>query len=314
MAQKSFRILLIAVLAALMALVWLNEGAPSVFSSALAFPLEPLGAGLRTLSLAGNLGNGLAFALYAALSLFPALLALRHKSERAFRGENIALCCISAFLFFALFGMANPSWLLSAFPYMEGDFLPVAKGIVGGALWSFLILWLVLRLVRMFQTGDTQALLRYLRAVLYALCLLFDAAIALSCASALRDSLSASRQGMDGVMAVLRFLASALPYGLDIFVTLSLFPLFNAFLAGNEEDTAQHAGSLSRRCCLALCAVAAALAAFNGIQLLFSRFLTSVSVHVDIPIVSLAFLLLILLLSRLIVENRRLRSDNDLFI
>ena len=115
-------------------------------------------------------------------------------------------------------------------------------------------------------------------------------------------------------MAVLRFLASALPYGLDIFVTLSLFPLFNAFLAGNEEDTAQHAGSLSRRCCLALCAVAAALAAFNGIQLLFSRFLTSVSVHVDIPIVSLAFLLLILLLSRLIVENRRLRSDNDLFI
>lgn len=131
--------------------------------------------------------------------------------------------------------MANPSWLLSAFPYMEGDFLPVAKGIVGGALWSFLILWLVLRLVRMFQTGDTQALLRYLRAVLYALCLLFDAAIALSCASALRDSLSASRQGRDGVRAVLRFLASALPYGLDIFVTLSLFRFSTRFLRETKK-------------------------------------------------------------------------------
>ena len=52
----------------------------------------------------------------------------------------------------------------------------------------------------------------------------------------------------------------------------------------------------------------------KSVAVLFSRFLSNISVNVEIPVVSLAFILLILILSRLIVENRKLQSDNDLFI
>lgn len=314
MKRKSFLLLLGAVFAALMILALIPEGLPSLFSSVMAFPFEPLGAALRALSLAGDLGNGLAFALYAVLSLLPALPVLRHWGERAFRGENLVLCGVSAALFLTLPGMANPTGLLSAFPLLTAEFLPVIKGILGCTVWSFLVLWLVLRLVRLFRAGDTGKLSAYLRRALYALCLLFDAVIALSCGSTLAAELSAVQQSMDGVMAVLRFAASALPYALDIGVTFSLLSLLDAYLARQEEDIARYAALLSRRCCLALGLTAASTAALNVIQLLLSRSLSSISVQVDLPIVSLAFLLLLLLLSRLIAENRRLQQDNDLFI
>lgn len=314
MKRKSFLALMGAVFVALGALVLFARNMPAIFSSLLAFPFEQLGAGLRILSLSGRMGNGLALALCVSVSLLPTVFAFCLKSEKAYRGEKIALCCLSAVLFIVLLGMANPSRLLSEFPFVTEEFLPVVKGVMGCTVWSFVVLWLMLRLVRLFRGGDMTKLFGYLRVVLYALCLIFVSAITLSCGSTLLSDLSAKQQSMDGMLAVFRFVASALPYVLDIGITLSLLTLLDAFIAKNGDDTARYAESLSRRCCLALGITAAATAALNVIQLLLSRSLSDISVNVNIPVVSLAFILLVLLLSRLITENRRLQRDNDLFI
>lgn len=314
MKRKTFIVLMAAVFGALLLLVMFVKGLPAIFSSVLAFPFEPLGEGLRALALTGKVGNGTAIVLCVALSLLPALSALRNMGKKGFLGENIVLCCISVIVFLTLYGMANPSLLLSLFPYIPQEFLPVVKGIIGGTVWSFIVLWAVLRLTRMFRTGDTRKLLGYLRAALHVLCLLFVSAIAVSCGSTLLNNLTSGQGRMDGIIAVLRFLAASLPYVLDIVITLSLLTLLDAYIAGNEEDTVQCAGSLSRRCCLALGLTAASTAVLNGVQLIACHFLTDISVNVDIPVVSLAFILLILILSRLVVENRMLQSDNDLFI
>ncbi len=314
MKQKTFLLLLGGVFAALMVLVLSIAGLPSVFSSVTAFPFELLGACLRALSLTGGLGNGLAVALCTALSMLPVLLALRHRGERGFLGENIVLWCMGIVILLTLYSMANPAKLLAAFPFATADFLPLAKGVMGCTVWSFFVLWMVLRLIRIFRAGNTKQLLGNLRAVLYALCLLFDAMIPLSCGSTLVKNLSAAQQNMDGVMAVLGFMASSLPYLLDIGITLALLTLLEAYITANHENIVKNAPALSHSCCLALGITAASTAALNVLQLLLSRFLSNVSVNVNLPIVSLAFLLLILLLSRLIVENRRLQSDNDLFI
>ena len=37
-------------------------------------------------------------------------------------------------------------------------------------------------------------------------------------------------------------------------------------------------------------------------------------VSMDIPVVSMAFVIMILLLTRLLIENKKLRDDNSLFI
>ena len=314
MKRKSFIILMGAVFATLMALVLFVDGLPTFFSSVMAFPFEQVGAALRELALIGNIGNGFALALCIALSFLPTLLVLRHRCEKEYINENIVLCCMSIAVFITLFSMANPSKLLAAFPYFTAEALPVVKGVMGCMVWSFIILWAILRLVRLFRSGDTNKLLSYLRVTLHALCILFVAVIAISCGSALLDGLSTTQKSMDNMMAVIRFLASSLPYIFDIAITLSLLTLLDLYIEKNEDDTVRHAESLSKRCCLALGITAASTTILNVLQLLLSRFLSNISVNVEIPVVSLAFILLILILSRLIVENRKLQSDNDLFI
>ena len=314
MKRKSFIILVGAVFAALMALVLFVDGLPTVFSSVMAFPFEQVGAALRALALTGNIGNGFALALCLALSLLPIFSVLRHRGEKDYLCENVVLCCMSIAVFIALFSMANPSKLLSAFPYFTGEALPVVKGAIGCTVWSVIILWAIIRLARLFRRGDTNKLLCYLRVALHALCVLFAAVIAIFCGSTLLDGLSAAQKSMDNVMAVTHFIASSLPYIFDIGITLSLLTLLDAYIEKNEEDTVKHADLLSKRCCVALGVTAASTTILNVLQLLLSRFLSNISINEEIPIVSLAFILLILILSRLIVENRKLQSDNDLFI
>ncbi len=314
MKQKTMIILMGAVFAALMALLLFVDGLPGVFSSLMAFPFEQIAAALRALALSGDMGNGLAWAICIALSTLPILYALRCRGRKEYRGEIVVLCSMGMALGLTLYAMANPSKLLSAFPYFTGEALPLVKGGLGGMLWSFVILWAVLRWMGMFRAGDTVQLFSYLRAALYALCVLFAALIALSCGSTLLDGLSAAQKNMDRVMAVIRFAASSLPYLFDIGITLSLLSLLDAYIEKNEEDTVKHATLLSKRCCLALGVTAAAATALNVLQLLLSRVLSDISVRVEIPVISLAFILLVLILSRLIVENRKLQRDNDLFI
>ena len=314
MKRKSFIVLMGAVFVALMALVLFVDGLPTVFSSVMAFPFEQIGAGLRALALTGNFGNGFALALCIALSFLPILSVLRHRGEKDYLSENIVLCCMSIAVFITLFSMANPSKLLSAYPFFTGEALPVVKGLMGCTVWSVIILWIILRLVRLFRGGDTKKLLCYLRVALHALCILFVAVIAISCGSTLLDGLSATQKSIDNVMAITRFIASSLPYIFVIGITLSLLTLLDAYIEKNEEDTVRHADLLSKRCCLALGVTAASATILNVLQLLLSRFLSNVSVNVEIPVVSFTFILLILILSRLIVENWKLQSDNDLFI
>lgn len=312
MKRKSFRILLGAVFAAIMALVLLADGFPTAFSSLMAFPLEQVGAALRALALTGRAGNGLAWTLCVALALLPILFALWGRKK--YPGEIIVAACMSVAVLLALIGMANPSKLLSAFAQFGEEALPTVKGGVGCAVWSLAILWAIVRSVRRFREGDTDRLLRYLRIALRALCILFVAVIAISCGSTLLHGVSAAENSADRWMAAARFLVSALPYLFDIGITLSLLALLEAYVEKNEEATVRYADALSKRCCWALGVTAATGAAWNLLQLLLSRFLSDISIHVEIPVVSLVFSLLLLILSRLIVENRKLQNDNDLFI
>lgn len=49
-------------------------------------------------------------------------------------------------------------------------------------------------------------------------------------------------------------------------------------------------------------------------QLMFSPSLSRIMTSLQIPVFSIAFTLFALLLTRIVVENRKLRDDNELFI
>jgi len=314
MKRKPLFIVLVLEAAALFALALLADNFPNLFSSLFAFPFEQIGIGLRALSLSGQTGNGLALALWIGISMLPLLSAWKHKKDPERTWENAALYALTGLLLFVLYGMTNPATICARFPDMGERALPVMKGIMGCTVWSVAVLWAVLVVNRLFYQGDTKTLLRYMRTLLYALCVLFTAAIPVYCGRDLFSSLGTIQKSADGIMAVVRFSVSALPYGLDIAITVSALALLEELLSDRPAEAQTAADNLSKPCRLSLVLVTASVAVFNILQVALAKKLSNVDTILSIPLMSLVFVLATLLFSRLIADSKRLHDEYDLFV
>lgn len=285
---------------------------PEIFSSLPAFPFEQIGLGLRTLAWLGTAGNCLAMGCWLVISLLPLIPVLRSWRDPAERWEHLALIVLSAVLLPTLWCMADPASLLNIIPGKVTEMLPSGKAILGGTVWSVLVCFLVLRLLRLFRAGDTETLLGSLKKMLYLLCYLFAGAMAVAAASCLKNL---GRLFADKLLSILRAANEALPYVMDIAVTLSAAAILNALLReDSSEIIVAAADKCARLCCISLGTVTAAGSLFNILQLFFTGEASNISIAVNIPAVSLAFTLAALLFSRIIAENRRLADENRMFV
>ena len=113
----------------------------------------------------------------------------------------------------------------------------------------------------------------------------------------------------------LRFVVEALPYALDIVTVFLALKLVDVMSSDRySEDTVIVANQLSQWCAKTLAVVMISNMGLNLIQLIFANELRNMSSNVSIPVVSIAFVLAVLILARMIAENRTLKGDNDLFI
>lgn len=304
-----------------LALFWAGDAAPQWFSSALAFPFEQIGAGLRWLSLAGGAGNILAILLYAVLSLLPMGLLLALRRRRALCREDSLLILLTVLLFAALYYMVNPSLIPTPNGLGDGE---MNKALFGGSVYALAFGYGVLRALRHFQAADMSKLQDYLALFLKILAALF---VFLACGSCFQDFLSgvdalqAGNQGNEGALLpsylflFARYLAAALPYVLDTLVTLSALNL----LAERRQDPYSHgageaAQTLSRLCVVSLGLTILVTVVLNLLQLVCIGSLYTVHITVLLPVLSIVFVLAVLLLTQLMGENRQLKEDNDLFI
>ena len=312
MKHKALMIMLVCEAALLFILVLLMNRFPGLFSSMMTFPFEQIAIGIKALSQTGRVGNGLAAALWVGISLLPLIPALRYRQNKAAAMEKISLFSLSCVLLLALYGMINPHVFCSFIPEAEGEYLAVIKAIIGVSVWSVIVLCVVLRIIRMFCLSDKVSLLRYLRMILHILCLLFAAAAVISLGSGL-TALS-SQKASDNIINVLRAVIASTPYVLDIAIIISTLNLFDIAMTEDQNGIVNAAEKLSKICCVALGITAALSAIFNVLQIILMRQLTNVVTTVEIPIISIMFVGVVLLLSRLVVENKQLRDDNSLFI
>lgn len=284
------------------------------FEAVMAFPAAPIGLGLRALSLTGRVGAAAALALYAAVCLVPAAFLLREKSRRRLRGEDVLLGALTVWLVFALYLNANPAKLSALTPAVGLDY---GRLIVGGAGWTLLVSWLVLRVLRRAFDGGPEELRRDLGALLALLCFVFVWGACGNLFGGLVSSYTAlpGDAGPDRGMLILRFAVSALPLALDLLVTLSALSLLEAMSADPwSEATVARAGILARRCGVCLAAVVVANLAYYAANLLLAGALTDVSANVSAPLLSVCFVLAALLLARVVEENHRLKADSDSII
>ena len=179
-----------AALYALCALAALGAAAAILLSGAdiarvlLCYPLEFTGKALRSLSLAGGALNVLAIALYAAISLIPAVLALIFARKRGHAKADCILYILSVVLFAALYLAINPGLLRYVF---SADMLTivasyqVALGILNSLIYSLVLCYAVLRIISRLALDGTDRLLSAGAWLLYIACAVLSFASAYGC-------------------------------------------------------------------------------------------------------------------------------------
>jgi hypothetical protein len=296
----------------------LSEG----FSAVIAFPFEQIGKLIRMLSLSGYFGNVTAIFIYMGVSLIPVIILLVIRKKRKLFREDGLLILLSAVLFAVLYLMINPGVISSFLGKATG---PVySKAVLGVSAYSVIFGYLVLRILRLFFDSNVAKLQQYMLLLLCLMNVFFVYMLSGSCFNSLLNSIESLRSGNTGnehllgttyIFLVLQYVVDALPYLFDIFVVFAALRLLREVCANQYSDeSVDAAGRLSRLCGTALKVTVLTNLAFNFLQLLFARRLMVMNNTVQIPLLSIIFVLAVLLLARLIAENKKLKDDNDMFI
>ena len=314
MKRKTLVTVLIAEAVFLALLALLTNVFPALFSSLLAFPFEQVALGMKALAGTGAVGNGIALAVLAGLGLFPVFLALRYERGRETFPERAALFALSAVLLAAFFGIISPGSFRAVVAGGEESFVRVIRAFFGLSVWTVVILFVVLRLIRLFRAGSREQLFRYLRLVLCVLCMFFTAEFVISLVISLLTPAGETLTAADVVCGALRLLGTLVPLALDLLVCMRMLALLETAATEEQEHLAEAASRLSSVSCLALAVTAGLSALLHIVQLFLLPYLSDANAAVDIPVTSIFLVVVILLFSRLLIENKRLREDNSLII
>lgn len=285
---------------------------PQFYAAVFGFPFMQIGALMRLMSESGKTGSAFAALLWGALSLVPVFFALKNAGKQGKWMENAVLWLMSLCLFIGLWAMADGAFADALMPNGGSVMLPVKRAVLGGTIWSIIVMWAVLRLLRYIAGGGQSGLLRCMKGAVYALCAGFEFGLAFSEVTKLCACIAAAQTGTAVLAEVVSFIICAVPYAFDLLVASAGIALINAI--GTEDGTVQAAEKLAVRAKTALYVSATAIPAYNLCRMVFAGVTSSVNTHVVIMVGSLAFTLAALLLSRLIADNKQLRDENDMFV
>lgn len=314
MKRKTLILILILEAALIAGLVYLSRQYPAWFTSVWSIPMEQIAGGLKALSGTGAFGNGLALAILAGIALIPVIFALRYPRGRETLAERITLAVMAPVVLIVLWNMIHPG---NVRPEAAGAdaFLQVVRAALSLIIWSVVILFIVLRLIRLFRAGKREQLLRYFRILLAVSCMAFTAELAVTLMNAIpAPATDGSQSTQDIIAGIFRLAAGVVPLVFDIVILMRVTDLIRIAETEEQEGLAETAKRVSGISCIALAVSTGLCALYHVVQLLLMPGLTDLNVTVDIPVVSIVFVAVILLFTRLLVENRQLREDNSLFI
>jgi len=309
---------------ALVCIVFVVLQAPfaDIFTVAIAFPFEQIGIGLRLLSLSGDFGNVVAIFIYCLICLLPiAMILLLRKKHKLFAEDGL-LVLLSAALFAVLYLMINPGIISSWMGSVAG--LTVGKAALGVTVYSVIFGYIALRALRLFAVSGTTKLAGYISIMLRLLNVIFIFMVFGSYFGSMLNSIAALRAGnvenehllgTSYVFLVLQFLVNALPYMFNIVIIFATLRWFDEMRADRySAETNAAAARASRLCATALIVITLVSIGFNLLQLLFAGSLMIINTSIQIPVFSIAFVLAVLLLTRLLADNKELKDDIDMFV
>lgn len=279
----------------------------------LVFPFEKIANGLTKLSQTGNLGNGVAMVLLVCIAAIPSCISFLGPKGKRSMTEIITLNVLSVVILLSLYGMINPPRFCSKIE-SEAMAMTEFRYIAGITIWSWIVCCIILRLMKQFQFSGVEQLRKYLLFAILTVGVLYVVFGFTKPLNIMLDGWEGSQSVTDSAFTILQFTVTAIPNVLNAWICVTVADTFRAFEQNDTEVVKHSAEKVIHRCRLSLGLSVSLIAIFNILQIVFMKKLLNVQTTVEIPVVEIVFALMILLLSRLLVENRTLREDNDLFI
>ena len=264
----------------------------------LSFPLVKSADLLGTLSLSGKVGNAFAVVIYALVCLVPVFVLLFRISRKTFVKTDSILVLISAVLFAVIYLLINPS-------EMGAHGMGEEASMVAFSFWSLLTGYLVLKFADTLRNTEVKKAEKLLSAVVKFIGAVFVFSLC---------TVKIPRTEV-GIITVFSALNSVLPAVFGVLIVLSALNLLSEFtLDRYSESTVSEAEKLSKFCILALEVTVGVSALLSLLQLRFINELSDVNFSASIPLLSIGFVLLVLILSGFLKESKALKEDNDSFI
>jgi hypothetical protein len=198
------------------------------------------------------------------------------------------------------------------------------KTLICGTIYSIIVAYFVLRVVRLFFDSETKKLYKYMVALLWIAAMLFTISIfgiGLNDAITQIEFNKAANIGTEGglgtthVFTMIQFIVNSIPAIVSIFVIFSGIMLITEFSADPySEGAIKVSKNLSMVCKTGLIITVCSNAAFNLLQLFFMRTLRNINSFIQVPLFSVVFVLGALIFSKMIMANKTLKDDNDSII
>lgn len=319
MKQKTLVLVLTLQALVCMTISILDSTVSNVSMYILTFPLEPIGIGLRALSLSGLAGDIAASTIYVCFGLLPILYLIIRIKKKTAKPEDILLVVLSILIFVALYHFVNPFYFTSLFGIMAAG-----KMIVCITIYTVLVGYIAIKLLRRYLDSDTRKLLSHLKSLIAVICVIIVFDIFGSGLSNLIATFGAVQSAntdpavsltVTYVFLVVRYLNVSAVSLVNIIILFFASRLIDELKSDRYGDgvvlSANKLFTVSKR---AVVFISLSFIFINLMQLLVIKSLHSSDFTANIPLVPLLLVLIMMVLSKYFAESKEIKSENDMFI
>ncbi|WOO37507.1 hypothetical protein R2R35_03140 [Anaerocolumna sp. AGMB13020] len=293
-------------------------------------PFELLGKGLRLLSLASAIGNGVAIAVYLCLALIPFIYWFISRKAGNKPAAGFLLPIISVYSLFLIYFFINPGiMVIRLFPDYGSEVMVISiKAILAFLFWGMWLSYFLLKSADIVlapasyhksipMIRQLQLLLKagtYLYTIIYSFCRIYPVLTEVS-RSAQTEGAAETAGNIKIILLFLLYAINSIPVVLTIWIFVKGIDLLEAMTDRHlkkEEQTA--AIALGRVSKIAIYGGVICGLASNLLQLIICGYLKDLTINIYLPLFPLITAFVSMILSGYFKEAGRLKENDELYI
>jgi len=285
-------------------------------------PYRFLGESLRSLSLTSPMLNVISIILFVLVGIIPLIvLALMKLRRKILLIDFCFMILITAMNFVMLYFHVNPGLIVERINPLLLENLGISDRylvediLLNGLTYMLIYLIMVYAVVSFFIKRQVKSLLLFRTMIdILAISLLFMAFT--SEVIGLRTSLNqAGITGYDIALFIIEFVINIVIYSLSIYLLLELRVFIQGLMSnGSSEQGIRSLKTLYKFSVVLMLLILTSQFILNGYQLVFLGKIKDVSLHLDIPIISVLIAVVTYVVSEYFVKMKAVEEDNALII